>query len=194
MEITAAATTPVVAASRAPTRITAMATPPRTGPKTWPTVSSRSSAMPDRSRMMPMKVKKGMASKVSFCMMPKMRKGSAWNMAAGKMPASMPTKPKARPTAARPKATGKPVSSTAKRPMNMSGTNCCAKKVVCIYLSPASRRAVLASSSSRCFCSSDLLSSLFRTSGPSPLRKATRLTISDRACSSSRAKPRGIRT
>ena len=85
--MTAAATTPVVAANKAPTRITAMATPPRTGPNTWPTVSSRSSAMPLRSRMMPMKVKNGMASSVSFCMMPKMRSGSAWNMAAGKMPA-----------------------------------------------------------------------------------------------------------
>ena len=77
MEITAAATTPVVAASSAPTRITATARPPRSGPNTWPTVSSRSSAMPDRSRMMPMKVKKGMASRVSFCMMPNTRSGRA---------------------------------------------------------------------------------------------------------------------
>jgi TRAP-type mannitol/chloroaromatic compound transport system permease large subunit len=72
-----AATTRVVAASSAPTRITAMARPPRSGPKTWPTVSSKSSAMPERSRMMPMKVKNGIASSVSFCMMPKMRSGKA---------------------------------------------------------------------------------------------------------------------
>ena len=77
IEITAAATTPVVAANKAPTKMTAMATPPRTGPKTWPTVSSRSSAMPERSRMMPMKVKNGIANSVSFCMIPKIRKGKA---------------------------------------------------------------------------------------------------------------------
>jgi hypothetical protein len=29
--------------------------------------------------MMPMKVKKGMASRVSFCMMPNTRSGRAWN-------------------------------------------------------------------------------------------------------------------
>ena len=78
IEMTAAATTPVVAASSAPTRITATAKPPRIGPNTWPTVSSRSSAMPERSRMIPMNVKKGIASRVSFCMMPNTRCGSAW--------------------------------------------------------------------------------------------------------------------
>jgi hypothetical protein len=75
--MTAAATTPVVAANRAPTKITAMAKPPRTGPNTCPTVSSKSSAMPDRSRMMPMKVKNGIANKVSFCMMLYTRSGNA---------------------------------------------------------------------------------------------------------------------
>jgi len=70
MEITDAATTPVVAASSAPTKITANARPPRTGPNNWPMVSSKSSAMPLRSRMSPISVKKGMASSVSFCMMP----------------------------------------------------------------------------------------------------------------------------
>ena len=192
MEITAAATTPVVAASSAPTRITAMATPPRTGPNTWPTVSSRSSAMPDRSRIIPMNVKKGMASSVSFCMMPKMRSGSAWNMAEGKMPASIPMKPKARPVAARPKATGKPVISRANSPKNIRGTNCCARKVVCIYFSPASRRAVWASSSSSFFWSSDLDSSLLSTSGPLPVRNAMRLISSDTACIISKANPNGI--
>ena len=74
--ITEAATTPVVAASSAPTRITAKARPPRTGPNSWPMVSSRSSAMPDFSRMMPMKVKKGMASSVSLRITSRMRPGS----------------------------------------------------------------------------------------------------------------------
>ena len=79
IEITAAAMTPVVAASSAPTKIVARARPPRSGPNTCPTVSSRSSAMPLRSRMIPMKVKKGTASSVSFCMMPNIRSGRAWN-------------------------------------------------------------------------------------------------------------------
>ncbi len=90
IEITAAATTPVVAASSAPTRITATATPPRTGPNTWPTVSSRSSAMPERSRMMPMKVKNGIASSVSLLMMLNTRCGSAPNSVGWNSPTDMP--------------------------------------------------------------------------------------------------------
>ena len=90
MEITAAAITPVVAASSAPTRITAMARPPRTGPNTWATVDNRSSAMRLRSRMMPMSVKKGIASRVSFCMIPTTRSGTAWKRPEGKSPISMP--------------------------------------------------------------------------------------------------------
>ena len=70
IEITAAAITPVVAASIAPTSTTATAKPPRTGPNAWPTASSRSSAMPDRSSSSPISVKKGIASKVSFWTMP----------------------------------------------------------------------------------------------------------------------------
>ena len=77
IEITEAATTPVVAASKAPTKITAYARPPRTGPNNWPMVSSRSSAIPLRSRMSPMNVKNGTASSVSLDMTPQMRSGSA---------------------------------------------------------------------------------------------------------------------
>ena len=106
IEITDAATTPVVAASMAPTRITAMARPPRIGPKSWPTVSSRSSAMPDRSSTSPMKVKNGIASSVSFCMIPKMRKGNACiSEAMPGTPSSMATKPKKSPQAASENAT-----------------------------------------------------------------------------------------
>jgi hypothetical protein len=78
MAMTEAATTPVVAASSAPTKTTAKASPPRTGPNSCPTVSSRSSAMPERSRISPMKVKNGTAKSVSFDMMPNRRFGSAW--------------------------------------------------------------------------------------------------------------------
>ena len=105
IEITDAATTPVVAASIAPTRITAKARPPRIGPNSWPMVSSKSSAMPDRSRIRPMKVKNGIASSVSFCMMPNMRSGRLCKKAGWIMPSSMPTKPKNRPQAASEKVT-----------------------------------------------------------------------------------------
>ena len=121
IEITEAATTPVVAASSAPTKITARAKPPRTGPNSWPMVSSRSSAMPLRSRIRPMSVKNGIANSVSFCMMPKMRSGSACSSASGSTPISTPTKPKNRPQAPRLKATGKPNSRKMIRPANMIG-------------------------------------------------------------------------
>ena len=121
MEMTDAATTPVVAASSAPTKITASARPPRSGPNTWPTVSSRSSAMPLRSKTSPIKVKKGTASKVSFCMMPTRRCGSQAMTEAGNTPSSMPRKPKKRPQAPRLNATGKPSSKKTISPANMMG-------------------------------------------------------------------------
>ena len=77
IEITEAATTPVVAASKAPTKMTAYARPPRTGPKSWPMVSNKSSAIPERSRIRPMKVKNGIASKVSFDITPYNLSGKA---------------------------------------------------------------------------------------------------------------------
>ena len=61
--------------------------------------------MPERSRISPMNVKNGIASSVSFCMMPKMRSGSACISASGSRPSSMPTKPKNRPQAASENAT-----------------------------------------------------------------------------------------
>ena len=70
MAITVAAITPVVAASSAPTSTTAKASPPRTRPNSWPTVSSNSSAMPLRSSTSPMKVKNGIASSVGLETMP----------------------------------------------------------------------------------------------------------------------------
>ena len=70
IEITDAATTPVVAANSAPTNTTAYARPPRMVPNSWPMVSSRSSAMPERSSTNPMNVKNGIASSTSLFMMP----------------------------------------------------------------------------------------------------------------------------
>ncbi len=106
IEITDAATTPVVAASSAPTKITAYARPPRIGPNSWPIVSSRSSAIPLRSRISPMKVKNGTASSVSLDITPQIRSGSACSSEASSRPSSMPRRPKAMPTAASEKATG----------------------------------------------------------------------------------------
>ena len=101
-----AATTPVVAASNAPTKITAYARPPRIGPNSWPIVSSRSSAMPLRSRISPIKVKNGTASRVSFDMTPQMRSGNAWNSDGCSSPSLTPSSPKNMPTAASENATG----------------------------------------------------------------------------------------
>ena len=62
MATTLAPTTPVAAASSAPTNTTASASPPRIPPKSAPMVVSRSSASLDFSSMVPMKMKKGTAS------------------------------------------------------------------------------------------------------------------------------------
>src|SRR6478672_1903277 len=121
IEITLAATTPVVAASSAPTKTTAYASPPRSGPNSWPIVSSRSSAMPERSRISPMNVKNGTASSVSFDITPHTRSGSAWNSVVCSRPRLRPTIPNSMPTAASENATGKPSISTMMRPMNISG-------------------------------------------------------------------------
>ena len=53
-----------------------------------------------------MKVKNGIASSVSFCMMPNMRSGRLCRKAGLMVPSSMPTKPKNRPQAASENATG----------------------------------------------------------------------------------------
>ena len=130
IEMTDAATTPVVAASIAPTMITANASPPRTGPNSWPMVSSRSSAMPERSRIRPMKVKNGIASSVSFCMIPKMRSGKACINEAGSMPISTPMNPNSRPQAASENDTENPTSKNAIRPTNISGAMSACKKAI----------------------------------------------------------------
>ena len=134
IEITEAATTPVVAASNAPTNTTASAKPPRSGPNTWPTVSSRSSAMPLRSKINPMRVKKGTASKVSFCMIPKIRKGKACSRAEGSTPSSIPMTAKNKPQAPKLNATGKPTSKNTISPQNMIGARLLA--IMSILLCP----------------------------------------------------------
>ena len=62
MATTEAPTTPVAAASNAPTNTTARARPPRRPPNSFPMVVNRSSARRVRSSTVPMKTKKGTAS------------------------------------------------------------------------------------------------------------------------------------
>ena len=61
--------------------------------------------MPERSRISPMKVKKGIASSVSFCMMPNMRSGRLCKNAGWITPSSTATKPNSSPQAASEKVT-----------------------------------------------------------------------------------------
>ena len=65
MAITVAPTMPVVAARRAPTITTEIPRPPGIGPKSCAMVTSRSSAIFERSSMIPMKMNSGMAISVS---------------------------------------------------------------------------------------------------------------------------------
>ncbi len=63
--ITVAPTIPVVAASNAPTKITDIPKPPGIGPNNCPIVTKRSSAIFDFCSIIPMKINKGIAIKVS---------------------------------------------------------------------------------------------------------------------------------
>ena len=75
-----APTTPLAAASSVPTMTAEMPNPPRSVPNRRPIVSSKSSAMRERSSITPMKMNSGIASSTSFVMTPKMRCGSAPRM------------------------------------------------------------------------------------------------------------------
>ena len=57
---------PVVAASRVPTKTTDIPRPPGIGPNNWAMVTSRSSAIFERSNIIPMKMKSGTAMSVSL--------------------------------------------------------------------------------------------------------------------------------
>ncbi len=70
MVTTVAPTTPVEAASSAPTITTEMPSPPRMLPKSRPIVMRSFSAIPDRSSITPMKMNKGTATSTSFVMKP----------------------------------------------------------------------------------------------------------------------------
>ena len=73
---TVAPTTPVVAANIAPTITTERANPPFNFPNSFPIVSNRSSAIPERSRITPIKMNRGTASNVKFVRIPQIRRGN----------------------------------------------------------------------------------------------------------------------
>ena len=77
MVTTVAPTTPLAAASSTPTSTTEMPSPPGSEPNRRPIVSSRSSAMRERSSITPMKMNSGMASSTVLVITPNMRCGSA---------------------------------------------------------------------------------------------------------------------
>ena len=62
---TVAPTIPVVAANNAPTKTTDIPSPPRTGPNNPAIVISKSSAIFERCNIIPIKIKRGIAIKVS---------------------------------------------------------------------------------------------------------------------------------
>ncbi len=66
MTMTVAATTPVAAARRVPTKITATPIPPRRGPMSIPILVRRRCASPDFSNTAPMNTKNGIARKVKL--------------------------------------------------------------------------------------------------------------------------------
>ena len=68
MATTEAPTTPVEAASKAPTRTVLTAIPPRTRPNRVPMASSSRSASCERWRTMPMKMNRGMAMRMVLFM------------------------------------------------------------------------------------------------------------------------------
>ena len=100
MVTTVAPTTPVVAANRAPTITTATASPPRKRPNSRPIVSSRSSARPDLSNTIPMKINRGTANKVKFVITPQILRGNRWKKSTPKNapPNSNATAPKVKAT------------------------------------------------------------------------------------------------
>ena len=84
--MTCPATVPVIAPKINPTIMTEYPNPPLTGPNNCPIESSISSAKPQRSRIVPISVKKGIASNKSFDKIPKTFSGKLERKLAGNHP------------------------------------------------------------------------------------------------------------
>ena len=95
MVTTVAPTTPLAAASSTPTRVTEMASPPVRLPNSRPMVSSRSSAMRERSSITPIRMNSGIASSTSLVITPNTRGGSAPSSVSGITPSASPSTAKA---------------------------------------------------------------------------------------------------
>ena len=106
MVTTVAPTTPLAAASSTPTITTEMPSPPRNGPNSRAMVSSRSSAMRERSSITPMKIKSGIASSTSLVITPNTRCGNAPRNLRSNKPSRCPSNAKASDTPPSVKATG----------------------------------------------------------------------------------------
>ena len=106
MVTTVAPTTPLAAASSTPTRTTEMPRPPGNAPNRRPIVSSKSSAMRERSSITPMKMNSGIASSTVLVITPKMRCGSAYRRPRSIAPSAWPSTAKASETPPSVSATG----------------------------------------------------------------------------------------
>ena len=115
MATTLAPTTPVDAASRAPTRIVEMAIPPLTSPNRKPIDSSRRSARLDFCSTMPMKMNSGIAIRIVLFMIDQMRCGIS-----AKIDGPSDSRPKNTATPPKVNATGKPTSSNRSATANMT--------------------------------------------------------------------------
>src|ERR1043166_5351576 len=111
MVTTVAPTTPFAAASSTPTSTTEIPRPPGNAPNSRPIVSSRSSAMRERSSITPMKMNSGMASSTALVITPKRRCGSAPRRPTSMAPNAWPISAKARDTPPSVSATGYPAIS-----------------------------------------------------------------------------------
>ena len=108
--ITVAPTMPVLAASKAPTKITERPSPPLKPEKKSDILSRSSSATFDFSNNTPIKINKGTAIKVEFVITPKILFGRVSKRNKSKTPKKLVIKAKIIETPAKVKATGKPKS------------------------------------------------------------------------------------
>ena len=110
MVTTVAPTIPVLAASKAPTIIIDIDNPPFSPRKAFAIFSSIFAAIPDLSRIVPIKINKGTASKVTLFMIPKILIGILLKIVGSKIPKGIQINANIIDTPAKVSATGKPTS------------------------------------------------------------------------------------
>ena len=110
MVTTVAPTIPVLAASKAPTIIIDIDNPPFSPRKAFSIFSSIFAAIPDFSRIVPIKINKGTASKVTLFIIPKILIGILLKIVGSKIPRGIQINAKIIDTPAKVSATGKPTS------------------------------------------------------------------------------------